>query len=79
MDSEQEEDAMMPFRALHQYLYSHDVQTVIDIDISKYFDSINHDMLLAFLRKKINDKRFIRYIIRMLKAGVLYSRGIGGQ
>jgi len=58
-------------RALHQYLYSHEVQTVIDIDISKYFDSINHDMLLAFLRKKINDKRFIRYIIRMLKAGVL--------
>ena len=58
-------------RALHQYLYSHEVQTVIDIDISKYFDSINHDMLLAFLRKKINDKKFIRYIIWMFKAGVL--------
>jgi len=58
-------------RALHHYLYSHEVQTVIDIDISKYFDSIDHDKLLAILRKKISDKRFIRYIIRMLKAGVL--------
>jgi len=58
-------------RALHHYLYSHEVQTVIDIDISKYFDSIGHDALLAVLRKKISDRRFMRYVVRMLKSGVL--------
>jgi group II intron reverse transcriptase/maturase len=58
-------------RALHQHLYQNEVQTVIDIDISSYFDTIHHDTLMAFLREKIKDKRFMRYVSRMLKAGVL--------
>lgn len=58
-------------RALHHHLYRNEVQTVIDIDLSGYFDSIDHKHLLAFLRMKIRDKRFLRYVTRMLKAGVL--------
>jgi group II intron reverse transcriptase/maturase len=58
-------------KALHQYLYRNEVQTVIDVDLASYFDSIDHNILKAILRHKIKDKRFIRYIARMFKAGVL--------
>jgi group II intron reverse transcriptase/maturase len=58
-------------RALYQHLYGNYVQTVIDVDLSSYFDSIDHEYLSVLLRMKIRDKRFFRYISRMLKAGVL--------
>lgn len=58
-------------KALFQHLYKDEVQTVIDVDISSYFDSIDHKQLIAFLEQKIRDRRFLRYIARMLKAGVL--------
>ena len=58
-------------RSLYQHLYRNEVQIVIDLDLSSYFDSIDHRQLLAFLRMKIRDERFLRYITRMLKAGVL--------
>ena len=60
-------------RALHHHLYRNEVQTVIDIDLSGYFDSIDHSNLLAFLRMKIQDERFLRYVSRMFKAGVLWE------
>jgi len=55
-------------RALYQHLYRNEVRTVIDVDFASYFDSINHNRLLAFLWMKIRDKRFLRYVTRMLKA-----------
>jgi RNA-directed DNA polymerase len=58
-------------RALYQHLYKDEVQTVIDVDLSSYFDSIDHKQLLAFLKIKIRDGRFLRYITRILKSGVL--------
>jgi len=58
-------------RALYQHLYKNRIQTVIDVDLSKYFDSIDHRQLLSFLKMKIRDERLLRYITRMLKSGVL--------
>jgi group II intron reverse transcriptase/maturase len=58
-------------RAMHQYLYAQGGQTVIDLDITNFFGSIDHQELEKLLRKKIKDDRFMRYIIRMFKAGVL--------
>ena len=43
----------------------------IEGDISKYFDTIDHSVLLAILEKNIHDGRFIRLISNMLKAGYL--------
>ena len=60
-------------RALHHHLYGNEVQIVIDVDLSGYFDSIDHEYLLAFLRMKIQDERFLRYVSRMFKAGVLWE------
>jgi RNA-directed DNA polymerase len=56
---------------LRKYLYENNVETVIDIDLKNFFGTIDHKILEGFLREKITDERFIRYIIRMFKAGVL--------
>jgi group II intron reverse transcriptase/maturase len=58
-------------QALHKHLYNNDVQTVIDIDLKNFFGSIDQEMLEGILKERINDPRFMRYINRMFKAGVL--------
>lgn len=58
-------------RALRSYLYSNPVRVVIDLDISNYFGTIDHGQLMELLSGKIKDKRFLRYIRRMFKAGIL--------
>jgi RNA-directed DNA polymerase len=58
-------------RAVYQYLYKYEVETVIDIDLANFFGTIDHGLLLEILQEKIKDKRFLRYIVRMFKAGVL--------
>lgn len=58
-------------RALRQYLFQYEVQTVIDVDLANFFGTIDHELLLGMLRGKIRDQRFLRYIVRMFKAGVL--------
>jgi group II intron reverse transcriptase/maturase len=44
---------------------------VIDVDLANFFGTIDHKLLENIVRKKIQDERFIRYLIRMFKAGVL--------
>ncbi|MBA3723203.1 MAG: group II intron reverse transcriptase/maturase [Parachlamydiaceae bacterium] len=58
-------------RALHQYLYANEVETVIDVDLSNFFGTANHKIMEEILREKIKDQKFMRYVIRMFKAGVL--------
>jgi len=58
-------------RALHQHLYRYEIQTIIDVDLANYFGTISHKILENVLREKIGDEKFIRYLIRMFKAGVL--------
>lgn len=41
------------------------------LDLSKYFDTLNHDMLMNMLREEIHDKRMIELIKRYLKSGVM--------
>lgn len=44
---------------------------VVDIDLSKYFDTINHDLLLEMLRRTIKDERVIQLIKSFLKSGMM--------
>ena len=43
----------------------------VDLDLEKYFDRVNHDLLMARIAKRIADKRLLRLIRSYLKAGVL--------
>ena len=44
---------------------------VIDIDIEKYFDTVNHDKLISILREKINDAPTLNLIRKFLRAGIM--------
>ncbi len=46
-------------------------KTVVDVDLERFFDRINHDILMDRLAKRIADKRVLRLIRRYLQAGIL--------
>ena len=48
---------------------------VVDVDLEKFFDRVNHDVLMDRLAKRIADKAVLRLIRRFLKAGLL-SNGV---
>ena len=44
---------------------------VVDVDLEKFFDRVNHDVLMGRLAKRVGDKRLLRIIRRYLEAGVM--------
>ena len=46
-------------------------RTVVDVDLEKFFDHVNHDILMDRMAKRIADKRVLRLIRRFLQAGIL--------
>lgn len=44
---------------------------VVDLDLEKFFDRVNHDILMGRIAKRINDPRLLRLIRAFLNAGVL--------
>jgi RNA-directed DNA polymerase len=44
---------------------------VVDLDLEKFFDRVNHDILMARLARRIGDKRLLRIIRRFLQAGMM--------
>ncbi|OGC07293.1 group II intron reverse transcriptase/maturase [candidate division KSB1 bacterium RBG_16_48_16] len=65
-----------PFRSAHgaarhvRQTIDSGFRFVVDVDLSKFFDRVNHDLLMARLARKIKDKRVLRLIGRYLRAGV---------
>jgi group II intron reverse transcriptase/maturase len=46
---------------------------VVDVDLEKFFDRVNHDVLMGRLEKRIADKRMLGLIRRYLEAGVMVN------
>lgn len=47
----------------------------VELDLEKFFDRVNHDVLMAYVERQVEDKRVLRLIRRYLEAGVM-SGGI---
>src|SRR5690606_36840529 len=46
---------------------------VVDIDLEKFFDRVNHDKLMGQLTKRIEDKRLLQLIHKYLKTGIMMN------
>lgn len=46
----------------------------VDADLSKFFDRVDHDLLMTLLGRKVRDKRLLKLINRYLRAGVMDDR-----
>ena len=44
---------------------------VVDVDLEKFFDRVNHDVLMSRLARRVSDKRLLRIVRRFLEAGML--------
>jgi RNA-directed DNA polymerase len=44
---------------------------VVDLDLEKFFDKVNHDILMSRIARRIGDKRLLRIIRRFLRAGLM--------
>jgi RNA-directed DNA polymerase len=66
-----------PGRSAHQAVIAARVHVqagytwVVDVDLEKFFDRVNHDILMDRMAKRLADKRVLRLIRRYLQAGVM--------
>lgn len=44
---------------------------VVDLDLEKFFDRVNHDVLMSRVERKVKDRRMLRLIRRYLRAGMM--------
>jgi len=67
-------NAHQALKAAKQYV-AEGRRVVVDMDLEKFFDRVNHDLLMEKLSKKIGDGRVLRLIRRYLEAGMM-AKGI---
>jgi RNA-directed DNA polymerase len=46
---------------------------VVDVDLERFFDRVNHDVLMGKLTKRIADARVLKLIRRYLEAGIMVN------
>ena len=70
-------NAHMAIAKLGLHLEDHErCYALVDIDLRKYFNTIPHAPLVQILRTKIKDERFLRLVIKLLKAPTLDGQGV---
>jgi RNA-directed DNA polymerase len=66
-----------PRRSAHQAVWqaqqyvSSGLRWVVDFDLEKFFDTVNHDILMGLLASRVEDKSALKLVRKYLKAGVL--------
>lgn len=53
--------------------YEQGYTRVVDLDLSKYFDTLNHELLMDMVRKQIKDRALLDLIKKYLKSGVMVN------
>jgi len=66
-----------PKRSAHQAMkkakeyYEQGYTRVVDLDLAKYFDTVNHDLLIGMVREQVKDEAVILLIRKFLRSGVM--------
>jgi len=63
-------------REINQTIMTKKVNYILDADIKGFFDNVDHEWLVKFLENDIQDKNFIRYVVRFLKAGIMENGNV---
>jgi len=58
-------------KELREQCYRQNIRWIVDADVSKFFDSLDHSVLREIIKKRINDGGLIRLIGKWLNAGVM--------
>ena len=66
-------NAHMALEEVLRYL-NEGYEWIVDLDIEKFFDTVNHDKLISILRENVNDSTTLHLIRAYLRAGVLDKR-----
>lgn len=64
-------DSHKAIRKLDEIIMKKKINYVVDADIKGFFNNVNHEWLIKFLKHTIQDQKFIRYIGRFLKSGII--------
>ena len=63
--------AHMALEQARKYVAQEGREIVVDVDLEKFFDRVNHDILMSRLARRIGDKHLLRIIRRFLQAGMM--------
>jgi RNA-directed DNA polymerase len=64
-------DAHMALEQARKYVAQEGRGIVVDLDLEKFFDRVNHDILMSRVARRIGDKRLLRIIRRFLQADMM--------
>jgi RNA-directed DNA polymerase len=64
-------DAHMALEQARKYVAQEGREIVVDLDLEKFFDRVNHDILMSRVARRIGDKRLLLIIRRFLQAGMM--------
>lgn len=62
--------AHQAIKELREKCVKYNINWIVDADVSKFFDNLDHELSLEIIRKRINDGGIIRLIGKWLRAGV---------
>jgi len=72
-----------PGRSSHQaiskaslFMRKYELCHVVDMDLSRCFDTLNHDLILEFMRKRVTDGSILSLVDKFLKSGVMTGEGL---
>ena len=67
-----------PGRSSHQaiskaslFVRQYDLRHVVDMDLSRCFDTLKHDLIIKFMRKRVTDNSILSLVEKFLKSGVM--------
>ena len=56
---------------LSKTIMTRPINAVVEVDIEKFFDNVDHKWLMECLKQRINDPSLLRLVVRILKAGII--------